>query len=256
MCCHDVEVQLGPVAPPTDIAIEVLQVRRLQIAPAVLVQHRAGNIGRCIIDLLAVLEFGQDLPEGAAGEIGLEALPCETVLELNVHRAAKCVQAEYGIGTFDIDPVDCDVRDEIPIHGIAEGLVEPQAVYVDRQTLGSSLQARSGEPVIEKCRLERIARRGVQTDSADLLIERLDQVGRPLATEVAAVQHMGFRRNRVAVDPEPMSGDAPTTSTGGNSVAGGAVCAATLPITRIAIATMISPALTRRFSLRLDRASH
>ena len=53
----DVEMQLGPLTSPADIAIEILHVGGLQIAPSILVQHGAGDIGGYIVDLLAVLEF-------------------------------------------------------------------------------------------------------------------------------------------------------------------------------------------------------
>ena len=63
---RDVEVQFGAVAAPADIAEDILQVGRLQITPAALVQHGAGDIGRFVADLLAVLELALDLTEGAA----------------------------------------------------------------------------------------------------------------------------------------------------------------------------------------------
>ena len=168
---RDVEVQLGALAPPADIAVDVLQIGRLQIAPAVLVQHRAGDIGRCVAGLLAVLELALDLTERAAGEVGLEALPGEAVLELDVHRAAEGVEAEHRVGALEIDPVDGDVGDQVPVHRVAERLIEPNAVDIDREPLRGSLQRRSGEAVIEECRLKRIARSGIQADAADLLVQ-------------------------------------------------------------------------------------
>ena len=63
---RDVEVQFGAVAAPADVTVDVLQVGRLQIAPAILVQRGTRDIGGCVADLLAVLELALDLTEGAA----------------------------------------------------------------------------------------------------------------------------------------------------------------------------------------------
>src|ERR1700733_7038888 len=135
----DVEVQFSTIAAPADVAKNVLEVCRLQITPAALVQHASGDVGRCVAGLLAVLEFTLDLAEGATRNIGLEALPVEAVLELDIHRAAESVEPENGVGTLEIDPVDGDVRNEIPVHCVAERLIESDAVDVNGEPLRRSL---------------------------------------------------------------------------------------------------------------------
>src|SRR5277367_1435761 len=112
-------MQLAAVAPPANVAIYVLQIRRLQIAPAILVQHRARDIGGRVTRLQTVLELTLDLAEGAAGDIALEALPGEAVLQLNADRSAQGVEAEHRVGTLDVDLVDRDVGDQVPIHRVA-----------------------------------------------------------------------------------------------------------------------------------------
>src|SRR5580704_6018113 len=99
-------MQLAAVAPPANVAIYILQIRRLQIAPAILVQHGTRHIGGRIARLQAVLELTLDLTEGAAGDITLEPLPGESILQLDVHRPAQGVEAEHRIGTLDVDLVD------------------------------------------------------------------------------------------------------------------------------------------------------
>ena len=54
--------------------------------------------------------------------------------------------------------------------------------------------------MIEERRLIWIARSGIQADTAYLAVQRIQQFRGSLAREVAAVQHMGFRRDRVAID--------------------------------------------------------
>ena len=146
MRAGDVEVQLGALAPPADIAVQILQVSRSQIAPAVLVQDGPRDIGRRVADLPAVLELALDLAERAAGKTGHEALVGEAVLELDVHRTAEGVQTENWIGSLQVDSVDGDVGDQIPVHHVTERLIEPDTIDVDREPLRRSLQPEAAKP--------------------------------------------------------------------------------------------------------------
>ena len=93
-----------------------------------------------------------------------------------------------------------DGRDEIPVHRVAEGLVEAHAVDVNGDALGGALQRRDLEAVIEQRGLVRIARCAVEIDAGDLCIERLQHVRRTFAGDVGAAEHLGGRRDQVAVD--------------------------------------------------------
>ena len=209
----------APLAAPADVAVEILQVGGLQIAPAALVQPVAGDIGRCVAGLLAVLELALDLTERAAGEIGLEALIGEAVLELDVHRAAEGVEAEHRVGAFEIDLVDGDVGDQVPIHRVAERLVEAHAVDIDGEPLRRALQRRGREPVIEQGRLKRIARSGIQVDAADLLVQRA-HADRVCPSRLRSLLFSTWVSAGTVSrsTPEPSSGEAPMTSTGGSTV--------------------------------------
>src|SRR5262245_39101613 len=99
-------MRLAVRAAPTEVSVGVLQVRRLHVTPAVLVQYRAGQVGRHRPELMAPLELALPLPERSGGQVKLAALPGEAVLHLDVDRSAQRVQSEHWIGPFDVQAVD------------------------------------------------------------------------------------------------------------------------------------------------------
>src|ERR1700733_8639131 len=54
--------------------------------------------------------------------------------------------------------------------------------------------------MIEECWLIWIARSGIQAGAAHLSIQRIQQLCWSLAREVAAVEHLGFRRDQIPID--------------------------------------------------------
>ena len=180
----------------------------MEVAPAVLMQHGAGDVGAGVADLLAVLELADDLAEGAAVEGGLAAVIGEAVLELHAQRSAQRVEAEDRVGPFQVDLVDREAGDQVPVHRVAERVVEAGAVDVDRQALRRPLQGGGLEAMVEQGRLLGVAGGGVEVHAADLLVERPQGVGGAVAGDVVAVEHVGFGRQLVAVDAGPQQGAA------------------------------------------------
>ena len=121
----DVEVDLGVWTAPAEIGEHILQVRRLQVAPAVLMQRRASDVDRDIVGLSAILEFTLQTSERAGGRRHLGALIGEAVPEPHIQRAARRVQAEHGVGAHEIDPVDGDIGQKVPVDRVAELLAAP-----------------------------------------------------------------------------------------------------------------------------------
>jgi hypothetical protein len=111
------------------------------------------------VSLLAELEFTLDLAARAAGQVRLEAMIGEAVLELDIHRTAAGVESEHRIGSLEIDPVDGNVGDQVLIHRIAEWLIEADTVDIHGESLRRSSQGRRRKPVIEECRGKRIVGR-------------------------------------------------------------------------------------------------
>ncbi len=197
-----VRMHLGGIAAPADVAVEVLQVGGLQVAPAALVLIARREIGRGVADLLAVLHLPLDCIERSARRVDLAAVVGEAVLQLHAQRAAERVQPEHRVRADQVHPVDRQIRQQVEVHRVAERRIEAHAVDVDGKPFRRALQRRRLEPVIEQRRLVRIAGSAVEVDAADGLVQRARQVrrGGAAAREVVGRQHARCGRHRVAVD--------------------------------------------------------
>ena len=195
-------MQLRRCPAPADIAVEILDAGRLQIAPAILMHAAARDIDRDVAALLAVLKIAAERRERPAGKFEFAAVIGEAVLQLHVHRTAQRVEAEDRVRADEVHFADRHVRQQVEVHRVAKRLVEAHAIDVNRESLRRALQRRRLEPVIDQGRLIRVARRRIEVDAADLLVQRPNRIGRggAAAREVVALQHVGLRRHRVAVD--------------------------------------------------------
>src|SRR5207253_7197835 len=79
----DVQVHLGTVAAPADIAVHLVQVGRLLVAPAALMLDRASDVGCTVAAAPTVLNVGADLAERSAIGTELTALVGEAILHLH-----------------------------------------------------------------------------------------------------------------------------------------------------------------------------
>src|SRR5260370_191890 len=199
----DVEGELGPRVTPADVGEHVLDVGRLQVAPTVLVEGAARDIRRNGFAATSELELPLDMAERTAGDGGFDALEAESVLQPDVERAAKSIEAEDGIGALEIYLVDRDVRDEVPVDGIAERLIEPHAVDVDGQSLRRTLQWRRCEATVKQSRLERIAGCRHGRNASHLAFQRSHQLGHSLRLQILLVQDVCLGWNEVAVEGRP-----------------------------------------------------
>ena len=93
-----IEVKFVVFVLVADIAIEAANVRRREIAKAVVVQPFKRAIdGEVVVDLLAPLRRTLDAAERAAHRVDLGALIVEAILHLHVDGAAQRIEAESGI---------------------------------------------------------------------------------------------------------------------------------------------------------------
>jgi hypothetical protein len=171
-------MQLAGVTAPADIAVEILEVGRLQIAPAILMHPARRDVHSGIATLLAIFEVAAERAERSAVQLKLRALIGETVLELHAQRAAQRIQAEHRVRALQVHLVNRHIGQQIEIDGVAKGLVETDAVDVDGQPLGRALQRCCLEPVINHSRLIGVARRRIEVDAADLLMQRSNGIRR------------------------------------------------------------------------------
>ena len=95
------------------------------------------------------------------------------------------------------------VGDQVPVHRIAERLVDAHAVLVDRQALRRAQHRRGLEAAVEQVGLQGIVEIGVQIDAADPPVQGVGDAGRTGRREIGGGQR-GHRVGRLAdVDRGP-----------------------------------------------------
>jgi hypothetical protein len=82
----------------------------------------------------------------------------EAILHLHCQSSAQGIKAKSGIVGNDFQTIDRELRNEVPVHGIAERLIGSHTVLVNCETLRCSQYRRSGEATVLHIRLKRIAR--------------------------------------------------------------------------------------------------
>src|SRR5262249_31594677 len=131
VCCGRDEMNLGIGALPAEIAIEARQPRWRLVAPAVILEAFRGEIEPPFSVAHPVLQRPADATGGPAGGIEFGAAVGEAVLHLEADRATKGVEAEGRIVGPDIRAADRDLRNQVPVDGVAEGLIDADTLHVD-----------------------------------------------------------------------------------------------------------------------------
>src|SRR5262245_36258843 len=123
------------VAANANVGVNPAQ-RRLPLpAPTVVVQRVARGIERDIVLLRAVLPPDGASPEGADDTFDLTSLVVETILHLDRDGTTQRVEAEDRIAGKHVETPDRPLRDQVPVHGVAEDFVDAHAVLIDRYAL-------------------------------------------------------------------------------------------------------------------------
>ena len=152
------EVGLPGTVAERQLAEQLLHVRRRVVAPAVLAEPVTGDVGAQGAVVAAVFDFRVAAPEAAPRHLQLAARVREAALGAQGQRAAQGVEAEGRVGAGDqVDAGDRRVGDQVPVHRVAEGLVDAHPVHVDRQPLGGAEQRRGGEAAVVEVHLEGVA---------------------------------------------------------------------------------------------------
>jgi hypothetical protein len=119
--------------------------------------------------------------------------------------APPSVQAEQRVRSgHQVDAGDGVARQQIPVHGIAEGLIEPHAVLVHGKTLRKAKQRRAREPAKLKIGLKRIRRRFVDVDAWNSEIHLLADGDPSGSLERVGRRCLNVAGNLVAIDAEPV----------------------------------------------------
>ena len=93
--------------------------------------------------------------ERSGGNLRARAGESETVLHVDGQRAAQRVQSEHGVGSRkQLHRRDRVLRQQVPVHDVGKGLVDPHAVLEHRQALRRAQQRRGGKAAKAHVRLE------------------------------------------------------------------------------------------------------
>src|SRR5262249_56693398 len=121
------EFRVGPF--PAKIAVEAGDPRRRLVAPAIVFDSLGGEVEAPLAVRDAVLQRAADSAVGAARGIEFRAAIGEAVLHLEADGAAERVETEGRIIGPDVGPPDGNVRDEVPVDSVAEGLIDADALH-------------------------------------------------------------------------------------------------------------------------------
>ena len=131
----------------------------------------------------------------------------EPVLELQGERAPEGVQPVGGVGArAELHSIDGELREQVELHGVAERLVDADAVLVDGDALGQADHRRGAEAAEAERRLKGIRGRAFEGDRAQTLVQGVGHRGRPARRQIAPVDHRDGRGHAVPVDPRAGEG--------------------------------------------------
>ncbi len=106
------------------------------------------------------------------------------------------------VALSNVDPVDGDVRNEVPIDRVAEGLVDAYAVLIDRHALRRTEHRRRLEATKQHFRLVGVRERVVEVDTTDLLVQCAEHAGGAVAGQVGCSQCLDVTGDLVLIDIE------------------------------------------------------
>ena len=199
-------MQCHGVAPPADIAVELPQIGPVELPPTVAVHQIGRDIGGRVTALQAVFESTADGAERPAMHLGRPALPGKAVLQLDRQRAAQGIQPEHRVRSLQVQFVDRDVRQQVPIHRIGERLIETHAVHVNRQPLGVAVQRGRRKPAINEIRLKLVPLRIAQRHPGNRFLQCPQRRRDTGSRDVLTGQYMGRRRYFGSVEPRTQQG--------------------------------------------------
>src|SRR4051812_41519436 len=117
-------MQLASLTPGAQVGVEPTQLGRRPVAPANLVQPVRGDIAGDIPGLQPILQRTGAAAERPAMRLALETVESEAIFHLDGERAAERIEPEHGIAGDQVEAIDRGFRDQIPIDGVAESLVD------------------------------------------------------------------------------------------------------------------------------------
>ena len=169
------------------------------MAPAVLAEQIAGDVPAQSFGIRsAMLEFPCPAPEAATVELNRCAGLAVAALGVDRDRAAQRVEPEQRIRSrHQRELRNRDLGDEVPGNDIAEGLVLPDAVHIDRDPFRRSQQRRSRVAPIAHVGLVWILLILIDVDRTEALIQQIGKIERAAPLQIERAGGLDRRRNLV-----------------------------------------------------------
>src|SRR6516165_750740 len=185
------------LAARAQVGIDAAQLRRRVVAPAVVVDGICGEIGGEVPSLTTGLHGNAAPPEGAAAQLRIGAAVGESVLHVDGERTAECIEPVDRIARHHRHAIDGRLRDEVPVDDIAEYLVHPHAVLIDRQSLRGAYDRRGDETPVVEVALEFVAGLVTERDAGKAARYGIEQVGGLLMLEIGGSKCLHVCRNLI-----------------------------------------------------------
>ncbi len=194
------QVDIQASAAPAEIGIAPGYARPRSPSPAVV----AAAVG-CEVEAPgapggAVFHRALDLAEASALQARRAARMVGACLHPEADRSSQRVQPERRITGDEVRPGDGGLRDQVPVDGVPEGLVEPDAAHVDRDPLRRALQGGSREAPEVQALQEAVSLGVGRAGPGDALGEGVGHRQRAAAPEVIRRKRLDGRREPVRID--------------------------------------------------------
>ena len=176
--------------PQRDVGVELAQLVGREQAPAIVVEGPRIDEHAEVVVMRAIADFAHPPAERPALEGGRAARVVEAVLHGHDDRAAQRIEAIDRVGPHHVEAVDGAVGDQVPVHRVAERLIDAHAVLVDRETLRRAQHRRGGEAAVEQVRLELVVEVGGEVDAADQPVERRRGVRRADGRKIVTTERV------------------------------------------------------------------
>ena len=196
----DPEVHLGAPGAPSEVGVQPVQVGVAGLAKAAVVGQVQDGVEREGPGLPAELEDSCRASIGAAVRGHGRRRIGEAVLQPDADGAAERIEAEQRIGRLQVDGLDRRRRNQVPVDGIAERVVEARAIDVDRKALRRPRDRGRGEAAEQDVRLEDVALGVVDGRRRDVREQRAGQAGYARAIDVGGNDDLRGGRHAVALD--------------------------------------------------------
>ena len=125
---------------------------------------------------------------------------------------AQSIQSEHRVrARHQSHVLNGNFRNQIPRHNVAKGLVLAHAIHVNRHSLRSSQQGRSGVAAVIQIRLKRIFLIVVHVNAVQVAVHEVRKVDCAAVLNIFGVgglnvhRHIGFRHHAVPAAARPRS---------------------------------------------------